>query len=213
MPEEAGPKTMPRSAKLLLLAAFPISLLWYLWYKFCIEEELKLYTKKPITDGYFGGYLVVLPFMFGTGAGILHGDLTGIYGVAFWGAFAWIYLQQWFLYNKVNELYAKEGLEEPIQVWWLFLLFGPNLVAGLRQIHFLANFWALKRGEEPRRDEFAELFPFVKKPTLTLQELGTRPDLWLAAFAGDENAEEPKIESAVPSVQKQEVDTTPIRIE
>lgn len=41
---------------------------------------------------------MVVPFVLGTGVGVIHGSLEGLYGVAFWGAFAWIYLQQWFLY-------------------------------------------------------------------------------------------------------------------
>ena len=52
-----------------------------------------------------------------------------VYGALFWGAFAWIYLQQWFLYTKVNELYAAKGKPEPIERWWLFAFFGLNFVA------------------------------------------------------------------------------------
>ena len=40
------------------------------------------------------------------------------------------------------------------------------------------EYWAIQRNEALPADAFAELFPFAKKPTLTLLELATTPSLW-----------------------------------
>jgi len=58
---------------------------------------------------------------------------------------AWIYIVQFRLYRDVNKLYAQEGLKTPLTVWWMFIP-GLNLIVGLRQIHFLSQYWAQKRG-------------------------------------------------------------------
>merc|ERR1719203_533125 len=87
------------------------------------------------------------------------------------------YLNQWFLYDKVNKLFMEDGRPAPLDTWGL-LVPGWNFVTGIRQIHFLAEYWALERGEELPRDAFAELFPFARKPTLSLWELATTPALW-----------------------------------
>ncbi len=52
---------------------------------------------------------------------------------------------------------------------------GYNFVTGIRQIHFLSAYWAMKRGEELQKDAFCELFPFTTKPTLGVIELFTKP--------------------------------------
>jgi hypothetical protein len=71
----------------------------------------------------------------------------------------WIYIVQFKLYRTVNQLYRQEGLKEPLVVWWMFIP-GLNLIVGLRQIHFLAQYWARKQEKEVV-DFIAENFPFL----------------------------------------------------
>ena len=54
------------------------------------------------------------------------------------------------------------------------------MVVGLRQVHFLARFWAARRGEAWERDVVAEeLFPFIsREPRFTLAEFATTPSMW-----------------------------------
>jgi hypothetical protein len=154
---------------------------WYLYYKLVVEDDLRQYRGLGI-----GGSLVIYPFAVGLFAGVFgefaYGALEGgpgdnPYAIAFYSAFAWIYLNQWFLYNKVNQLFEEEGRPAPLDPLGLFVP-GWNFVTGIRQIHFLADYWARQRGEELPQDAFAELIPFAKKPTLTLWELATTPSLW-----------------------------------
>mmetsp|Transcript_12389 Transcript_12389/g.38265 ORF Transcript_12389/g.38265 Transcript_12389/m.38265 type:complete len:378 (+) Transcript_12389:31-1164(+) len=177
-----APQGFPSWARWLCLATFWPGLVWYLYYKTAVEEDLRQYRGLGI-----GGYVVIVPFALGLAAGIwgelAYGSLEGgplddVFSIAFYAAFAWIYLNQWFLYNKVNQLFTEEGLPAPLDPWGL-LVPGWNFVTGIRQIHFLAEYWSRQRGEEPTRDAFAELFPFVKKPTLTLWELVSTPALWI----------------------------------
>jgi len=172
--EERDPKGWPKAAKWIALLAPPIGLAWYLWYKWAIEEELRMFMGKGL-----GGTLVVAPFVAGVVAGIVDYDT---FEPAFWGAFAWIYLNQYFLYKKVNELFANRGLTEPLAVWWL-LLPGFNFVVGARQVYFLAEYWSIERGVEMPTDDFAEFFPFVREEDLTIAKLLTTPSLWARPIA------------------------------
>jgi len=155
---------------------------WYLYYKYKIEDELKEFTGEGL-----GGAVVVVPFALGLVGGLLGENLYGsleaapftdFFNSLFYGGFAWIYVMQFLLYSKVNELYRSKGLTEPLLVWGL-LVPGYNFVTGIRQIHFLSKFWALERGEEPQPDAFCELFPFSTKETLGVVELFTNQDLWV----------------------------------
>mmetsp|Transcript_49346 Transcript_49346/g.143022 ORF Transcript_49346/g.143022 Transcript_49346/m.143022 type:complete len:363 (-) Transcript_49346:38-1126(-) len=180
--EESAPNGFPMWARWLCLTTFWPGLIWYLYYKIAVEEDLRQYRGLGI-----GGYVVIVPFALGLTAGIvgevasgaLEGDpLDNGYSIAFYAAFAWIYLNQWFLYSKVNQLFEEEGRPAPLDAWGL-LVPGWNFVTGIRQIHFLADYWARQRGQELQRDAFAELFPFTRKPTLTFFELLTTPSLWI----------------------------------
>jgi hypothetical protein len=52
-------------------------------------------------------------------------------------------------------------------------------VVGLRQVHFLSEFWRIKRGEEDDKDIIAEeLFPFISSERFTLKEFVTEPKRW-----------------------------------
>jgi len=177
-----APVGFPTWARWLCLATFWPGVIWYLYYKLAVEDDLRRCRGLGI-----GGSLVIYPFAVGLFAGVFgefaYGALEGGvldngYSIAFYAAFAWIYLNQWFLYNKVNQLFEEEGQPAPLDPWGL-LVPGWNFVTGIRQIHFLAKYWARQQGKALPHDAFAELFPFAKKPTLTLVELATTPSLWL----------------------------------
>lgn len=149
-------------------------------YKYQIEDELKRRTGEGL-----GGALIVLPFAAGLSLGIIGQVLYGsletfdFFSGAFYAAFAWIYVNQFVLYEKVNGLYEQAGLPRPIATWWLVVP-GLNFVTGIRQIHFLSALWSLERGEVPRADPFCELFPFATKPQLGVRELLTDSSLWMS---------------------------------
>eukprot|EP00958_Prasinococcus_capsulatus_P002773 scaffold237_cov421-Prasinococcus_capsulatus_cf.AAC.14 len=188
---------MPRPVKLVLCALFPVALVLapLLTASLELDEELKNFSGKGPADGYFGGYLVVVPFVLGTGVGVIHGSLEGLYGVAFWGApWAWacpVYHNEGttrltsctrvkgglLLSNRGTGRMDYGGAE------WLFLLFGVNFVCGIRQVHFLSAYWARQRGEELQPDAFADFFPFVTVETLTLQDLVSKPELLMKPVA------------------------------
>lgn len=71
----------------------------------------------------------------------------------------WIYIVQFRLYKTVNELYRQAGMKEPLVIWWLFVP-GLNLIVGLRQIHFLSQFWAKKQGITVD-DVLADIIPLL----------------------------------------------------
>lgn len=72
-------------------------------------------------------------------------DVPGWFGWFSLLGIAWIYIVQFKLYRTVNELYRQAGMKEPLVVWWIFVP-GLNLIVGLRQIHFLSQFWAKEQG-------------------------------------------------------------------
>jgi hypothetical protein len=182
-PEVPG---IPRPVWLTILGSVPTALGWYGYYKFSVEEELYQYE---IENGEMvtgcGGYGTLLPFVFGVIIGfplqLLHipGGGTLVEASAFW-----ILLGQVNLYRRVNELCigAKEELgltEEPLYGWWALLPPPLDVVVGLRQVHFLSEFWRVKRGEDYDKDLIAEeLFPFISSERFTLKEFVTEPKRW-----------------------------------
>ena len=68
----------------------------------------------------------------------------------------------------------------PLWEWWAFLPPPLDVVVGLRQVHFLSEYWRIKRGEEYDKDVIAEeLFPFISaKKKLTLKEFFRTPSIW-----------------------------------
>lgn len=173
---------IPRPLWSVILASLPTGLVWYGYYKFCVEEELLEMElaagKKP--RGY-GGYGTLGPFTYGLVLGpiaaILH--LPGGINWATAGIF-FIYYTQFLLYDRVNELYKQEGLDPPLSVYWCWPFFFPfNLIVGLRQVHFLSQYLYRQRGvDPPPNDPVADLFPFIKAPKFTWQEFVTTPKLW-----------------------------------
>ena len=54
-----------------------------------------------------------------------------------------------------------------------------DVVVGLRQVHFLSEYWRIQRGEPYVKDVIAEeLFPFISSPRFTLKEFFRTPSNW-----------------------------------
>lgn len=131
-------------------------LLYYGYYKWMIQDELRRYNGKG-----WSGALCLLPFVLGVAVPQVlwrfDPDVPGEFGWVSLLGIAWIYIVQFRLYRTVNQLYRDAGMSEPLVVWWLFVP-GLNLVVGLRQIHFLSQYWAKLRGVETP-DPIAQALP------------------------------------------------------
>ncbi|MGI8504808.1 MAG: hypothetical protein ACR2LR_27300 [Hassallia sp.] len=133
-------------------------MLYYGWYKWIIQEELRHY------NGFgWSGTLSLAPFLLGIAVPqalrIFDPDVPGWFGWFSLLGIVWIYIVQFKLYQTVNQLYSQGGMKEPLVVWWLFVP-GLNLIVGLRQIHFLSQFWAKEQGIIVK-DSLAENIPFL----------------------------------------------------
>ena len=136
-----------------------------------------------------GGYGTLFPFVYGILIGfpmrLLHipgGDfLIEVAG-------AWILLGQINLYHRVNQLCTENdsikfelGLTDPpLYEWWALLPPPLDVVVGLRQVHFLSEYWRVVRGYPKDKDIVAEdLFPFISvTERFTLKEFFRRPKFW-----------------------------------
>jgi hypothetical protein len=118
--------------------------LYYGWYKWIIQEELRNYKGSG-----WSGTLCLAPFVLGVAIPqllrIFDPDVPGWFGWFSLLGIVWIYIVQFRLYCDVNELYREAGMKEPLVIWWLFIP-GLNLIVGLRQIHFLSQYWAKQQG-------------------------------------------------------------------
>mmetsp|Transcript_14627 Transcript_14627/g.20683 ORF Transcript_14627/g.20683 Transcript_14627/m.20683 type:complete len:304 (+) Transcript_14627:120-1031(+) len=173
-----------RPVWLTILGSVPTALGWYGYYKFSVEEELfqyELQEEGRVTG--CGGYGTLFPFVYGVIIGfplkLLHippGDLIVD------SAALWILLGQVNLYRRVNELCTEKdsGIgEEPLHTWWALLPPPLDVVVGLRQVHFLSEYWRIKRDEPYDKDIIAEeLFPFISSPRFTLKEFFRTPSMW-----------------------------------
>ncbi|WP_414580794.1 hypothetical protein [Scytonema sp. PCC 10023] len=152
------PFGQPRPLWRVILLSVVTLMLYYGWYKWIIQEELRRY------NGYgWSGTLSLAPFVLGVtvpqALRIFDPDVPGWFGWFSLLGIVWIYIVQFKLYKTVNELYRQAGMKEPLVVWWLFIP-GLNLIVGLRQIHFLTQFWAKKQGITVN-DALAENIPFL----------------------------------------------------
>lgn len=173
---------LSRPVWLTIAASVPTALGWYGWYKFSVEEELfydELKREGRATG--CGGYGTLLLFAWcvllggvGTVAGVPGADALIDAGAA------WILLGQVNLYRRVNELLAERpGGEAPLYAWWALLPPPLDVVVGLRQVHFLAKYWAEERGDEWCGDDLAEkYFPFIAAPRFTLKSFARTPSMW-----------------------------------
>jgi hypothetical protein len=183
---------IPRPVWLTILGSVPTALGWYGYYKFSVEEELyqyELQSGKPVTG--CGGFGTLFPFVFGILVGFPFSflPLPGS-GLILEAAGLWILLGQVNLYRRVNELCTEDTLpsdelstklngQAPVYAWWALLPPPLDVVVGLRQVHFLSEFWRIKRGEEYQKDAIAEeLFPFISSPRFTLKEFFRTPSNW-----------------------------------
>ncbi|MEM1367834.1 MAG: hypothetical protein AAGG02_07410 [Cyanobacteria bacterium P01_H01_bin.15] len=134
-------------------------LLYYGWYKWVIQDELKTYLGKG-----WSGALCLVPFVLGVAVPQLlwrlDPDVPPVFGWLSLLGIVWIYIVQFRLYRTVNQLFREVGQVAPLRVWWLFVP-GLNLVVGLRQIHFLSQYWGLQHGQKVEPDPLAESLPFL----------------------------------------------------
>lgn len=152
------PLEKPRPLGQVILLSVATLMLYYGWYKWIIQEELRRY------NGYgWSGTLCLAPFVLGIVIPqvlrIFDPDVPGWFGWFSLLGVVWIYIVQFKLYRTVNELYRQAGMKEPLTVWWMFVP-GLNLIVGFRQIHFLSQFWASKQGITVR-DAIAESIPIL----------------------------------------------------
>jgi len=186
-PEVPG---IPRPVWLTIAGSVPTLLGWYGYYKFSAEEELfqyELQESGKVSGA--GGYGTLFPFVYGVLIGfplsLLHIPL-GETIVQLSGA--WILASQLNLYRRVNEMCTEDekirnklGLEEPpLWEWWALLPPPMDVVVGLRQVHFLAKYWEIKRGYGLSKDLVADdLFPFISlTDRLTLKQFFRKPCHW-----------------------------------
>lgn len=178
---------LSRPVWLTIAASVPTALGWYGWYKFSVEEELFYdeLRREGRTSG-FGGYGTLILFSWcvvlgglGTVAGVPHADAIIDFGAV------WILASQVNLYKRVNELLTEESagaqrLEEPpLYAWWALLPPPLDVVVGLRQVHFLARYWAGVRGDAWDGDAVAEeYFPFISEERFTLRKFFRTPSMW-----------------------------------
>ena len=143
--------------RVLLLSAFSLSV-YYIWYKWIIQEELRKYN-----GGGWSGRVCVLPSILGVifpqVLWILDPDVGSWFGWFSLSGIVWIYIVEWRLYRTVNQLYRQEYGNEPLVIWWLFVP-GLNIITGLRQIHFLSQYWAEKQNISVK-DPIAENIPLL----------------------------------------------------
>lgn len=152
------PLGKPRPLWRVILLSGLTLMLYYGYYKWIIQEELRRY------NGFgWSGSLCLVPFVLGVALpqalAFFDPDVPSWFGWFSLIGIVWIYIVQFRLYRTVNELYEQAGLKAPLIVWWLFVP-GLNLIVGLRQIHFLSQFWAQNTGEE-MKDPIADSLPFL----------------------------------------------------
>ena len=152
------PLGKPRPLSPVLFLSVVSGMLYYGWYKWIIQEELRRY------NGFgWSGTLSLAPFVLGIAVPqalrIFDPDVPGWFGWFSLLGIVWIYIVQFKLYKTVNQLYSQAEMKEPLVVWWLFVP-GLNLIVGLRQIHFLSQFWAKEQGIVVK-DSLTENIPFL----------------------------------------------------
>lgn len=152
------PLGKPRPLRQVILFSGLTLLLYYGYYKWIIQEELRRYNGSG-----WSGTLCLLPFVLGVtlpqALAFFDPDVPSWFRWFSLFGIAWIYIVQFRLYRTVNTLYREAGMKEPLTVWWI-LVPGLNLVVGLRQIHFLSQYWAQKQGTSIE-DPLAETLPFL----------------------------------------------------
>jgi hypothetical protein len=149
------------------------------------EELLQIEVEAGKEPRGFGGYGTLGPFTYVIVLGLIVESLKFPPGPV-WAtlSFIFIYYTQFILYDRVNELYRDEGWEEPLNVWWSIPIFFPfNIIVGLRQVHFLSEYFYRKRGIiPPPADPVAEFFPFIHMSSFSWQDFIVTPRMWCTLF-------------------------------
>jgi hypothetical protein len=189
---------------LVILASVPTGLVWYGYYKFCVEEEL---MERDLAQGKtprgFGGFGTLGPFVYGILLGPL-AFLLHIPGGLNWSnvGIVFIYYTQFLLYDRVNDLYREKGLEEPLPMWWTLPIFFPfDLIVGLRQVHSLSQYWYIERGvESPPEDPVVNFFPFIGASRFTWQEFLLTPAMWCSLLKSVDKIERNNLPQPIQTV-------------
>lgn len=174
-PETPG---IPRPVWFTIAASVPTGLVWYGYYKFSVEQEIfewELAQEGKVTG--CGGFGTLFPFVYGVIVGgplaLAHlpaGDLILELSAA------WLLCGQVNLYRRVNEYFPDAP---PLHAWWALLPPPFDVVVGLRQVHFLSEYWKTVRETPDSPDPIAEeWFPFISAPRFTLLEFATTPKMW-----------------------------------
>ena len=133
-------------------------LLYYGFYKWKIQDELKAHGEQV-----WSGAVCIIPFVLGVAVPLLLAAFDPDVPVRFARfagvGIAWIYVVQFRLYREINRLYMAQGWNPPLVTWWIIVP-GLNLIVGLRQIHFLSEYWA-RLAETAAPDPIAERLPFL----------------------------------------------------
>lgn len=142
------PLGKPRPLSQVILLSGVTLLLYYGYYKWVIQDELRRYTGTS-----WSGALSLLPFALGVAVPqalvLFDPDVPNWFGGFSLLGIVWIYIVQFKLYRTVNQLYQQAGMKAPLVVWWLFIP-GLNLIVGFQQIHFLSQFWADQQDKSAR---------------------------------------------------------------
>ncbi|MEO0647501.1 MAG: hypothetical protein AAFZ17_15300 [Cyanobacteria bacterium J06650_10] len=154
----------PRPLTSVILLSVVTGLLYYGYYKWTIQDELKAHAEK-MGESVWSGAVCIIPFVLGIALPLLLAVLdpdvpSGFARFSFLGIL-WIYIVQFRLYQEINRLYVAQGWNPPLVSWWIIIP-GFNLIVGLRQIHFLSEYWA-QLSDTPTADPIAERLPFLSR--------------------------------------------------
>ena len=201
-PEVPG---LSRPVWFTILGSVPTALGWYGYYKFSVEEELYQHELQTNPNGYVsgcGGYGTLFPFVYAIIVGFPLSFLHIPVGESILQLAAfWILAGQVNLYRRVNELCfedesirrellsgltlpgddqdANDEAQPPLYAWWALLPPPLDVVVGLRQVHFLSEYWRVVRGDPYDKDIIAEeLFPFISSKRFTLKQFVRKPSNW-----------------------------------
>lgn len=148
----------PRPLTRVILLSIVSGLLYYGYYKWMIQDELRAYGQRV-----WSGAVCIIPFVLGIALPLLLAqfdpDVPGWFGFLAFSGVGWLYIVQFRLYQEINRLYVEEGRKAPLVTWWIVVP-GLNLIVGLRQIHFLSEYWA-RVSNSPTPDPIAEQLPFL----------------------------------------------------
>ena len=181
---------------IILLDDFPHILFAYfvcVYFPFIIQYQYELQTTGRVTT--CGGYGTFVAYVCGVfiGVPLLWANVPGGEFILE-SAAVWLALSQMNLYRRVNELTQEsrdvlglEGDGRMLHEWWALLPPPMNLVVGMRQIHFLSEYWRVVRGDPPVTDYIAQdWLPFVaERRRFSLEELWTGQVPWFFFMKSD----------------------------